>query len=236
MSRRIEILPTRPALEDRVAAELVTLVLAAVETRGRADVVVTGGAVGIGTIAAIGRSSSVSMVDWTRVHVWWGDERFVPAGHVDRNDKQARDALFDHVAIPAGNLHTFPTDRGQTVDEARDEFLAEHVAGLPDFDVVLSGIGPDGHTASLFPGFPHGEGHDAIAVSNSPKPPGERLSLTFDALNRGRHVWIVASGLDKADAISRIVHDSPESETPAAALRGVDETVVWVDSEAASRL
>jgi 6-phosphogluconolactonase len=101
---------------------------------------------------------------------------------------------------------------------------------------VLSGIGPDGHTASLFPGFPHGEGHDAIAVSNSPKPPGERLSLTFDALNRGRHVWIVASGLDKADAVSRIVHDSPESETPAAALRGVDETVVWVDSDAASRL
>ena len=236
MSRRIEILPTRSALEDRVAAELVTLISAAVRTRGRADVVVTGGTVGIGILAALNRSSSLSTVDWTRVHVWWGDERFVPAGHADRNDQQARDALFEHVDIPEENLHTFPADHGQSLDDARDEFVADYVAGLPGFDVVLSGIGPDGHTASLFPGLPHGAGHDAIAVSNSPKPPAQRLSLTFDSLNRGHHVWIVASGLDKADAIARIVHDSPESVTPASALRGVVETVVWVDADAASSL
>jgi 6-phosphogluconolactonase len=204
MKRRIEIFPTRAALEECVAAELMTVVQSALDARGRADMVVTGGTVGIGTLAALARATQVSALDWTRIHVWWGDERFVPAGHADRNEQQARDALFSRVAIPAENLHTFPADHGQTVDQARDEFLAEYVGGFPAFDVVLSGIGPDGHTASLFPGFPH--------------------------------VWIIASGKDKADAVSRIVADSPESQTPAAALRGVIETVVWIDADAGSAI
>ena len=236
MKRRIEILPIRAALEERVAAELVAIVKSALDARGRADMVVTGGTVGIGTLAALARYSQVSALDWTGIHVWWGDERFVPAGHADRNERQARDALFSHVVIPAENLHTFPANHGQTIEEARDEFLAEHVGGFPVFDVVLSGIGPDGHTASLFPGLPHGEGEDVISVSNSPKPPAERLSLTFDALNRGQHVWIIASGEDKAVAVSRIVADFPESETPATALRGLVETVVWTDAGAASAI
>jgi 6-phosphogluconolactonase len=199
-------------------------------------VVVTGGTVGIGTLAALARSTDASALDWTRIHVWWGDERFVPAGHADRNEQQARDALFSHVAIPAENMHTFPANHGQTVEQAREEFLAENVSGFPAFDLVLNGIGPDGHAASLFPGLPHGEGDDVIAVPNSPKPPAERLSFTFDALNRGRHVWIIASGVEKADAVARIVGDSPETETPAAALRGGVETVVWIDSDAASAI
>jgi 6-phosphogluconolactonase len=236
MTRRIEILPTRAELEARVAGELLTVVQSALDSRKRVNIVVTGGTVGIGVLAALARSPLVTNIDWTRVHVWWGDERFVPAGHADRNDQQARNALFSHVAIPAANLHTFPANRGQTVDEARDEFLAANVSGFPTFDVVLNGIGSDGHTASLFPGLPHGDGVDVIAVSNSPKPPAERLSLTFDVLNRGNHVWIVASGRDKAEAVSRIIADSPVAETPAVALRGLTETVVWIDADAASAL
>ncbi|CAB4623932.1 unannotated protein [freshwater metagenome] len=234
MYRRLEVLPTRSAVEERVAAELLAVVQSSLDSRGRADIVVTGGTVGIGTLAAVARSPLVATVDWSRVHVWWGDERFVPAGNLERNEQQARDALFSHVAIPEANLHMFPTDNGQTVEQARDEFLAEHVDGFPAFDVVLNGIGPDGHAASLFPGLPHGEGHDVIAVANSPKPPAKRLSFTFDALNRGERVWIVASGSDKSVAVARIIADSPESETPAAALCGVMETVVWIDADAAS--
>jgi len=236
MARRLEILPTRSGLEDRVAVELLTVVESALSSRGRADIVVTGGTVGIGVLAALARSPLVTDIDWTRVHVWWGDERFVPAGHAERNEQQARDALFSHIDIPAANLHTFPANEGQTVGEARNEFLAENDGGFPTFDVALNGIGPDGHTASLFPGLPHGEGEGVIAVSNSPKPPAERLSLTFDTLNRAQHVWIVASGEDKAVAISRIISDSPESQTPAAALRGIIETVVWIDVDAASAI
>ena len=236
MFRRLEVLPTRSAVEDRVAAELAAAVKSAVASRGRADIVVTGGTVGIGTLAALAQSPLVTEIEWTRVHVWWGDERFVAAGHADRNEQQARDALFSGIAIPASNLHTFPSNHGQTVGGARDEFLAEHLDGFPNFDVVLSGIGPDGHTASLFPGLPHGEGEDVIAVANSPKPPEERLSFTFDVLNRGERVWIVASGADKSAAVARIVADAPQSETPATALRGVKETVVWVDADAASQI
>ena len=234
MYRRLEVLPTRSAVEDRVATELLAVVQSSLVSRGRADIVVTGGTVGIGTLDAVARSPLAATVDWTRVHVWWGDERFVPAGNPERNEQQARDALFSHVAIPEANLHIFPADHGQTVEEARDEFLAEHVDGFPAFDVVLNGIGPDGHAASLFPGLPHGGGEDVIAVANSPKPPAKRLSFTFDALNRGERVWIIASGADKSVAVARIMADSPESETPAAALQGMAETVIWVDADAAS--
>jgi 6-phosphogluconolactonase len=236
MSRRLEVLPTRTAVEDRVAIELLDAIESALAARGHADIVVTGGTVGIGVLAAVSRSPRASAVDWARVHVWWGDERFVPAEHLERNERQAREALFSHIDIPNTNLHPFPADHGQTLNDARDEFLAEHVDGFPEFDVVLNGIGPDGHAASLFPGLPHGEGKDIIAVENSPKPPAQRLSFTFDALNRGLRVWIVASGADKAAAVARILADSPESETPATALSGVVETVVWVDADAASAI
>lgn len=236
MSRRLEVAPTRSDIEDRVAEELITVIQSALASRERADIVVTGGTVGIGVLASLARSPYVATIDWSRVHVWWGDERFVPAGHTDRNEKQAKDVLFSQIAIPASNLHTFPADRGQTLRDARDEFLAQHVNGFPAFDVVLNGIGHDGHAASLFPGLPHGGGEDVIAVENSPKPPAQRLTFTFDALNRGRRVWIVASGTDKSAAVARIFAGAHESETPAAALRGTLETVVWVDADAASEL
>ena len=236
MTRRFITLPSRSDVEIRVADQLVTEILSAVTARGRADVSVTGGTVGIGVLAAVMRDRRVHDVDWSRVHVWWGDERFVPGGHADRNDQQARDALFDHVSIPEQNLHTFPADIGQTVEAARDDFLARYIGGFPEFDVALNGIGPDGHAASLFPGRDHGGSESVIAVRDSPKLPPERLSFTFGVLNHARHVWIVASGVDKADAVRRIAADSPTSETPAAGLRGTVETVLWLDADAAGQL
>ena len=236
MERRFVVLPSRAEVESRVAEELVAVIRGALDERGRADVVVTGGTVGIGTLAAMRHTSRVSDIDWSRVHFWWGDERFVPEGHPDRNEHQARAALFDHIAIPAENLHPFPADRGQTLDQARDEFLAEHPSGFPAFDAALNGIGPDGHAASLFPGRDHGTSELVIAVHDSPKLPPERLSLTFRVLNSARHVWIVAAGDDKAEAIRRIADDSPLDETPAAGLHGVVETTVWLDAAAAASL
>jgi len=236
MTRRFVVLPTRSDVEVRVADELLTEIVLALSARGRADVVVTGGTVGIGVLAAVLHDHRAHDVDWSRVHVWWGDERFVAAGHADRNDHQARGALLDHIAIPPDNLHPFPADAGQSVETARDEFLSQYPDGFPQFDVALNGIGPDGHAASLFPGRDHGESVSVIAVRDSPKLPPERLSLTFDVLNQSRHVWIVASGADKADAIRRIAANSPTSETPAAGLDGVVDTVVWLDTAAAALL
>ena len=236
MNRRFVVLPSRAELESRVAEELVAVIRTALDERGRADVIVTGGTVGIGTLAAVRHVSRVGDIDWTRVHFWWGDERFVPEGHADRNDHQAQVALFHHISMPAENLHPFPADHGQTLDQACDEFLAEHSNGFPAFDVALNGIGPDGHAASLFPGRDHGASQLVIAVHDSPKLPPERLSLTFSVLNSAKHLWIVAAGADKADAVRRIATDSPVDETPAAGLHGVVDTVVWLDAAAAASL
>jgi 6-phosphogluconolactonase len=187
-------------------------------------------------LAAVINDSRVHDIDWSRVHVWWGDERFVPKGDADRNDQQARAALFDHVSIPADNLHPFPADSGQSVEEAQVEFLGRNSEGFPAFDVALNGIGPDGHVASLFPGHDHGEALSVIAMRDSPKLPAERLSFTFAVLNRSRHVWIVASGSDKAEAIRLLAQDSPTTETPATGLSGTEDTVVWLDAAAAARV
>lgn len=236
MTRRIEVRPTRALLEESVATEFLAVVRDSLITRGRADVVVTGGTVGIGVLAALARNPRVSTVDWSQVHVWWGDERFVPDGNSERNDQQARDALFSHIAVPYENLHTFPSKNGQTVADARDDFISVHGNEFPVFDVVLNGIGPDGHVASLFPGLPHGDDHNVIAVDDSPKPPAERLSFTFPALNRGKRVWIIAAGSDKSGAVARLIENAPETEVPATALRGQTETVVWLDADAASQI
>lgn len=240
MTRRLEVRGDRAAVESAVASALLDELRDATFARGRADIVVTGGTVGIGTLAAIARNPRVATIPWHLVHIWWGDERFVPIGDVDRNEGQAAAALTNHIDVPEGNLHRFPADEGQGLAAARDSFrrhVREELGDHPRFDVVLNGIGPDGHVASLFPGLSHGvPGELVIGVENSPKPPPRRLSFTFEALNSGRHVWIVAAGADKADAIARLMSDSPVSETPAAGLHGTEDTVVWVDDSAASRL
>lgn len=235
MARRLVILPDRSSVERAVADCVVTVLTDAIRVRGRADWVVTGGTVGIGSLVAVSNHPNVAAVDWNRVHVWWGDERFVPEGHPDRNDAQARGALFDQIAIPSENLHSFPARTNGSVDMAADQFVAEYPGGFPVFDLVLNGIGPDGHVASLFPGKDHGSDSALVlAVHDSPKPPAERLTFTFAALNNSRHVWIVAAGADKAGAVVRLM--SNDSATPATKLRGETETVVCVDTAAATNL
>jgi 6-phosphogluconolactonase len=236
MFRRLEVFPTRVDVENHVATELLAVIDTAVRARGRADIVLTGGTVGIGCLVALERFARDRSVAWDSVHVWWGDERFLPGDHGDRNDGQARHALLGYVSIPSANLHPFPADRGQSVDEARDEFCGQFPDGFPEFDVVLNGIGPDGHVASLFPGCSYEVGSDVIAIHNSPKPPAERLSFTFEALNRASRVWIIAAGSDKANAISRLMAESPRDVTPATALQGKLETAVFVDVDAAAEI
>jgi 6-phosphogluconolactonase len=181
-----------------------------------------------------------SSVDWSRVVFWWGDERFVPAASPDRNAGQAREALLDHVGVDEANVHEVPaSDEVATAEEAADAYSAtmrEQGAGF--FEVLMLGIGPDGHCASLFPGHPALGARDAIAVAvhDSPKPPPDRVTLTFEAMARCRAVWFIASGEGKADAVARALADEGSiEETPARGVRG-DETVWWLDEAAASAL
>lgn len=202
-------------------------------------VVLTGGTVGIALLENI---DPTHKLDWKRIHLWWGDERFVPAGHPDRNEGQATAALIHRLPIPAENVHRMPaSDAGLTLDEAVDAYddeLAQFWPELPEFDITFLGVGPDAHIASLFPRLEGIEVDDraVIAVRNSPKPPAERISLTLPALNNTKNVWVVASGADKADAIYAAFTSESASEAPVSAVEGTEETVFFTDEAAASRL
>lgn len=246
--------------EDATAADaasrLITALSAAQAARGVASVVLTGGGVGIATLVAVAGSAERDRVDWSAVEVFWGDERFVPAGDDDRNDRQAREALLDALPLDPGRVHPMPasdaelgvdgTDAGNP-DIAADAYaqtLAEaagrlgHDLGVPAFDVLLAGCGPEGHTLSVFPRSPAVAAADAgvVAVRDCPKPPPTRISLTLAAARRAREVWLVAAGSGKADVLAQAARGASEADVPLAGLRGTERTLWLLDREAAAQL
>lgn len=226
--------PDASALAEAVAAQLAERVAAA-QAEGRVPhVVLTGGTIAI----EIYERLDVDAARWADVVYWFGDERFVPEGHEDRNDRQARDSFLDRCGVPTENVRSMPAHGCSTsMAEAADAYGTT----LPDepFDVVLLGLGPDGHVASLFPGFAqlHETGRRCVEVFNSPKPPPERISLTFGALNHTRATWFLVSGDGKADAVARaLAPEGSVDETPARGAHGRDETLWFLDEAAASAL
>jgi 6-phosphogluconolactonase len=215
--------------------------LEAAQARGEVPQIgLTGGTIADALHRELARRAPDSSVDWSKVVFWWGDERFVPAGSPDRNAGQAREALLDHVGVDQGNVHEVPaSDEVATAEEAAEAYSATmRTAGAGFFEVLMLGIGPDGHCASLFPGHPALGARDAIAVAvhDSPKPPPDRVSLTFEAMERCRAVWFLASGEGKAEAVARaLAPEGSVTETPARGVRG-EETVWWLDEPAASHL
>jgi 6-phosphogluconolactonase len=229
-------------LADDVAATLVA-VLRDVQADGRVPAVaLTGGTIAATIHEAVAGSPETGTVDWARVDVWFGDERYVPADDPERNAGEAAGTLLDRLPFDPSRVHLMPaSDAGfDSLDAAAASYGAEvreHGSGL--FDLVMLGVGPDGHVASLFPGFPQLDVDDAIAVgvTGSPKPPPQRITLTFSALNRTRQVWFVVSGDGKADAVARaLAADGDLHDTPARGVRGVDRTVWFLDEAAASGL
>lgn len=231
-------------LAHAVAARLITR-LVDVQSSGRiAQVVLTGGRVASVVYRAVAESPARSAIDWQRVEFWWGDERFLPDGDPDRNETQARDALLSHVDVDPARVHPMPADTGQGAEAAATAYASELAAamtagdrdGVPTFDVLLLGVGPDGHVASLFPEHPalYSEEDAAIAVHGSPKPPPTRISLTFPALARAYEVWFVVSGEDKAKAVRLALADTGRLQIPAAGVKGLNRTL-WLLDEAAAQ-
>ena len=215
--------------------------LEALQADGRVpQICLTGGSIAEALHREVARRAPESSVDWSRVAVWFGDERFAEAASPDRNAGQAREALLDSVPLDPANVHEVPaSDAGMDLDAAAAAYAEELRAhGSGAFDVMMLGMGPDGHVASLFPGHPALDAEGiAVAVRESPKPPPERVSLTFAALNRSRHVWFLVNGEGKADAVARaLAEDGSVSQTPARGVRGQESTVWWIDRAAAARL
>jgi len=184
-------------------------------------------------------------LDWSRVELWWGDERFVPRDDPDRNEGQARTTFLDQVGVDPARVHPMPaSDQVPDIAAAAASYaeeLARHTADSGDdavFDIVMLGIGPDGHVASLFPGHAnvHVKGRAVVAETSSPKPPPARLSMTYDVLNRGSELWVLAAGEGKAEAVARALGDGPVDQTPAAGVRGLDRTIWFLDTAAARQL
>jgi 6-phosphogluconolactonase len=236
---RVEVQPDAGTLATAVAGELLSRLADAQAAGHVPQIGLTGGSIAEAVHREIARLSPGSEVDWSRVVVWWGDERFVPRDSEDRNAGAARAAFLD--VLGAAQVHEMPsTDDAPDVAAAATTYSAtmrEHGAG--EFDVLMLGLGPDGHVASLFPGHPALDIDDqvAVGVTGSPKPPPERVTLTFSCLNRSRSVWFLVSGDGKADAVSAALADHGDlHDTPARGVIGREETIWFLDHEAAGRL
>jgi 6-phosphogluconolactonase len=236
---RIEVHADGDALATAVAGELLTRLADVQSAGGRPQVVLSGGTIADRVHREMARLSPASEVDWSRVVVWWGDERFVAADSDDRNALQARRALLDHVGVDPAHVHEI----GSNADHPDPDAAAAAYANLlreqgAELDVVMLGVGPDGHVASLFPGFPQLDVTTAAAagVTGSPKPPPERVTLTYPTLNRARSMWFLVSGDEKAEAVARALGGADPHGVPAAGAHGREETIWFLDREAASRL
>ena len=225
------------ALAAEVTSRLLEVIEAVQARGGTAQIGLTGGTIAETLHQEIARRAADSSVDWSRVALWWGDERFVEASSPDRNANQAREAFAGRLALDPANVHEMPaSDGGLDLDAAAAAYAEDLRAHSGEaFDVLMLGVGPDGHVASLFPEHPGLEADgDTVAVRSSPKPPPERVSLTFPALNRSREVWFLVSGAGKADAVAAALADEGSvSSTPARGVTGLDRTVWWLDRAAA---
>lgn len=243
--KRVVVEATPAALAIRVADRFLTRVRARTRNGRIAHIALTGGSMGGAVLQATAEDPRAAEIDWSLVHFWWGDERYVPRDDADRNARQSREALLDRIPVPAENIHEVAaSDSGLTLDEAAEAYAAELARygtddhPWPSFAVCFLGVGPDGHIASLFPDRDEVSVTDAAAlpVRDSPKPPPERVTLTRPVLNSSKRVWLVLTGADKASALGLALAGASYASVPAAGAKGRKRTVFFVDEAAASEV
>ncbi|MBB2976769.1 6-phosphogluconolactonase [Microbacterium endophyticum] len=243
--KRVIISPDAAHLAAMVSKKFLNRVVRRIEGDRLAHIVLTGGSMGGAVLAAAANNPLSQQIDWSKVHFWWGDERFVSSTDADRNDVQARAAFLDAIDIPASNIHAVAsTDSGEDIDAAAAAYAeelaqfatAEHA--WPAFDICFLGVGPDAHIASLFPDRAEIQVTDraTVAVRDSPKPPPNRVSLTRPVINSAKRVWLVMSGPDKAAALGLALAGASYESVPAAGAKGRRRTAFFVDEAAASQV
>lgn len=228
------------AVAEEIAERLITALTAIQRDNPdrNAQVALTGGRIATRAYRRLAADGPGSAVDWSRVALWWGDERFVAADSEDRNDRGALESLIPALPLAEANIHRMPADDGSLDLDAAAAAYDDELAGTT-FDICLLGVGPDGHVASVFPDHPSFEtslnaSTDVIGVRDSPKPPPLRISLTHPAINRSAQVWFTVSGADKADAVGWATSGS--TDVPAGHAHGTEQTVWLLDQDAAARL
>ncbi len=228
-------------LAAAVAHELIGR-LVRVQLLARApQLVLTGGRIATGIHQAVATDPARESVHWANVDVWFGDERFVPRQDPERNARQAMSAMLSHLPVDLARVHEMAASDGELGDDV-DQAALDYTAALlkhapaegPWFDILMLGIGADGHCASLFPGRSEVQDRSPVlAVRKAPKPPPTRISLGMETLQRSREVWFVASGSDKAEAVAAAVAGAELLNVPASGPQGLERTVWFLDRDAA---
>lgn len=235
------------ASADKLVEDLATFVIKAqkeaVDRKGRFTVAISGGSLPKMLRGLVGNPGA----KWNEWQVFYADERVVPLDHPDSNHKLCNEELFSKVTIPEANVHPIDVSLLDDLEELADayekelirEFAQKDAARFPVFDLILLGMGPDGHTCSLFPGHELLSEEDrwVAFLEDSPKPPPKRITLTYPVVNHAAKVIFVATGAGKADILSQVL-DSPEQGLPASRVKPTfPGTVYWfLDAAAAAKL
>lgn len=237
----IRILPDGPGLAAAAAECLVRLAVTAVAERGRFSVALSGGATPEATYSQLAVKENAARIDWPWVHIFWGDERCVPPDHPGSSFRMAKQMLLDHVPLPQSNIHRV---QGELDPEAAARaYTAELEAFFggrwPSFDLILLGLGDDGHTASLFPGSPalSERQRSVVAVTaHYGNRPAQRVTLTVPTLNRARDVIFLVTGTSKAAVVASVL-EGPPARYPAQLIKPTTGQLTWMlDAAAASQL
>ncbi len=213
--------PTAEAAAKSLVDEVLTWLIRRSEEPGEIHIAVSGGSLGEVVLPLLCHTGDSCGFDWQRVHFWFADERFLPAGDPERNATLLAAALDGVGGLPEKQVHAVPSAEAEmNVDAAAARYSDEiartlpvAASGTPQFDVMLLGMGPDGHTASLFPGLAQVGVTDriAVAVHDSPKPPAQRVTLTLPVIGTSRFVVVYATGASKRDALADALGDNREN-------------------------
>lgn len=237
----IKILPDKPALAAEAARYFVSLARTAVDKNGRFCVALSGGSTPRALHQLLAQPPLRDQVAWQKVIIFWGDERFVPLDDADSSFLMAQETLLKHVPIPPQNIYPPPTV-GLTLATAVHQYSSTLQAvfgeSIPRFDLILLGMGPDGHTASLFPGQPEvvtPSDQLVAAVTNSPKPPPLRLTFTYKLLNAAKNVIFLVAGTDKSEMVRQVLEAGTAVVPPPASLvQPNNGTLTWLLDKSAT--
>lgn len=230
----IEVLKDASALAERAANLFLTAAEEAISARGKFSVALAGGSTPLRMYDLLPCDPFNMKIDWLKIHLFWGDERCVPATHVDSNFRQSAVHLISRVDIPAKNIHRIQGELSpiQAATEYQSE-LQRYFGPRPVFDLILLGLGPDGHTASLFPGTQALEEKEkwvtAVPHSTPPPPLVDRVSLTLPVLNAARQVLFLVAGADKAEIVALILKTAgAEATLPAQRVNPSPGRLTWL--------
>jgi 6-phosphogluconolactonase len=240
----VRVLPSAGQVQRAAAEIFADAAVEAVRARGRFTVALAGGSTPRGAYELLAREPLRGRIPWSNVHVFWGDERHVPPDHPDSNYRMAREALLAHVPLPEGNVHRIPAENsGASVAAAAYEqtllgVFATSAGKAPRFDLILLGMGPDGHTASLFPGGRALKERERLAVAEHVECVGGwRITLTLPVLNAAAQVVFLVTGAEKAAALATVLGpEGARSRLPAALVRPPEGRLSWLVDGPAARL